>query len=568
MDEAKATRPRPQWWSRPRGGPAAQAPHTDVTESAEAESVSARPPRHETDEEAGKAEKAEKAPHAPASVPTGAGAAGAAPGPGTDPSDPPRPLHAADPYATPPYGGPGPWAPAPLVQLPSATPPHGVQAYSPATTPPYGVPTLPRQAARPEPAPVPAPTPAPGGAGHGPAPVPAAPAPAAPVPVPVPAPRRRRRGGTVVGALALVLVAGGTGGLIGAYVERNGNVSDVELPQAPEERGEGKNERAPGSIAGIARQALPGVVTLHTRGGDGGGDGAAQGTGTGFVLDRRGHILTNEHVVDSVRSGGTVQVRFRGGQTARGEVVGKDSGYDLAVVKVSGISGLKPLPLGNSDSVRVGDPVVAIGSPFDLDGTVTTGIISATRRPITSGGADSGSETSFVDALQTDAPINPGNSGGPLMDSKGRVIGVNSALKPAESGSRLPENSGGGSTGLGFAIPVDQARRVAEELINDGRAAHPVMGLTVDMEYEGDGARIGNPGGGEAAVTPGGPADKAGIKEGDVVTAADGAPVHGGDELIVRMRGHRPGDKLTLTVRRDGGTREAKVTLGSGSGGS
>ncbi|GAA2072435.1 hypothetical protein GCM10009801_25050 [Streptomyces albiaxialis] len=566
MDEGKAARPRPQWWSRPRGASAGQPAPADDTGQGTAPSpappAAAGPgtePRDAVPETS----------QGPASGRTGAGRV---PEPGTVPPGPPKPLHGEDPYATPPYGGPGPWAPAPLVQLPSATPPHGVQAYSPATTPPYGVPTVPRQTPHPAsaqapaaapggPAPAPAPAPVPSGPAHGPAPS------SGPVPVspsaPVPAPRRRRRGGAVVGALALALVAGGTGGLIGAYVERNGNVSDVELPQAPEERRDGKSDRAPGTIAGIARQALPGVVTLHTRG----GDREERGTGTGFVLDRRGHILTNEHVVDSARNGDTVQVRFHGGQSARGEVVGKDSGYDLAVVKVSGISGLKPLPLGNSDSVRVGDPVVAIGSPFDLDGTVTTGIISATRRPITAGGAESGSETSYVDALQTDAPINPGNSGGPLVDTKGRVVGINSALKPADAGSRIPEGTGGGSIGLGFAIPVNQARRVAEELINDGRATHPVIGITVDMEYEGDGARIGDPDSGEKAVTRDGPADKAGLKEGDVVTEADGTPVHGGEELIVRIRSHRPGDKLALTVRRDGDTREVKVTLGSAGGG-
>ncbi|MFG3252803.1 S1C family serine protease [Streptomyces sp. NPDC048172] len=571
MDEGKAARPRPQWWSRPRGGPAPEAAPAPAESSTEPSTEPRDEPRDEVPETA----------QGPASGRTGTGRV---PEPGTVPSGPPKPLHGEDPYATPPYGGPGPWAPAPPVQLPSATPPHGVQAYSPATTPPYGVPTVPRQTPHPEPGPPPVPA----GPAHGPAPGPVAPVPApvpaaapapvpvtatVPAPVPVPPGRRRGRGGVVVGALALALVAGGTGGLIGAYVERNGNVSDVELPQAPEERRGGKNDRAPGTIAGIARQALPGVVTLHARGGGQGkqdgeqGQEQEQGTGTGFVLDRRGHILTNEHVVGSARSGDSVQVKFHGGQTARGEVVGKDSGYDLAVVKVSGISGLKPLPLGNSGSVRVGDPVVAIGSPFDLDGTVTTGIISATRRPITAGGEESGSETSYVDALQTDAPINPGNSGGPLVDTKGRVVGITSALKPADGGSRLPGNTSGGSIGLGFAIPVNQARRVAEELINDGRATHPVIGITVDMEYEGDGARIGAQDSGEKAVTPDGPADKAGLKEGDVVTAADGTAVHGGEELIVRIRSHRPGDKLALTVRRDGDTREVKVTLGSGSGG-
>lgn len=364
----------------------------------------------------------------------------------------------------------------------------------------------------------------------------------------------------MVGAVALALVAGGAGGLVGAYIERNGGVSDVKLPQAPAERAGEGGKRPRGSIAGIARQALPGVVTLHARG------GGAEATGTGFVLDRRGHILTNNHVVASARGEDSVQVTFTSGQTATGEVVGRDGGYDLAVVKVSGVAGLKPLPLGNSDSVRVGDPVVAIGAPFDLDGTVTTGIISAKERPITAGGEDAGSEMSYVDALQTDAPINPGNSGGPLVDARGRVVGINSAIKGAGSGSGPPEGAGGGSIGLGFAIPVNQARRVAEELINEGRATHPVIGITLDMEYGGDGARIGGAGGRGGAVEPDGPADEAGLREGDVITRADKREVHSGEELIVRIRSHRPGDELELTVRGNGEERSVRVRLGSSTG--
>ncbi|WP_344563231.1 trypsin-like peptidase domain-containing protein [Streptomyces axinellae] len=525
---------------------------------------------------------------------------------GRSPGAPPQPLHAEDPYRTPPYGGPGPWAPAPPVQLPGSTPPQGVHMPPVGSTPPYGVETGPgadpwardagQQAAPPQPAvpgqqgspgqqsaqhtgpttplvPTPttpvAPVPASAAAPAAP-PVPApspAPAPAAPHPHPLTAPgpaaagrKRAGRSRAVVGGVVLALVAGGVGGLIGAYVERNGSVGDVELPQAPAERAGDGGNRPKDSIAGIAGRTLPGVVTLHARG------GGAEATGTGFVLDSRGHILTNNHVVESARGSDSLQVTFNSGETAEGEVVGKDSGYDLAVVKVSGVSGLKPLPLGNSDSVRVGDPVVAIGAPFDLDGTVTTGIISAKQRPITAGGEEAGSEMSYVDALQTDAPINPGNSGGPLVDTRGRVIGINSAIKGAGNGSGLPEGESGGSIGLGFAIPVNQARRVAEELINEGRATHPVIGITLDMEYGGEGARIGNPGGAGRAVTPRGPADKAGLQEGDVITRAGGKAVHSGEELIVRIRSHRPGDKLGLTVRHDGEERPVSVTLGSATG--
>jgi putative serine protease PepD len=323
-------------------------------------------------------------------------------------------------------------------------------------------------------------------------------------------------------------------------------------------------------VAGIAARALPSVVTLHVSG------AGESGTGTGFVLDDRGHILTNNHVVEPAASdgeageaGGTgeITVTFHSGDTAKATVVGRDSGYDLAVVKVSGVRGLEPLPLGNSDNVQVGDPVVAIGAPFDLAGTVTSGIISAKERPITAGGeSGDASDVSYVDALQTDAPINPGNSGGPLLDSRARVIGINSAIRSAGSGSGS-DGGQAGSIGLGFAIPINQGKRVAEELINTGRATHPVIGVTLDMDYAGDGARVGTKGSdGGPAVTVGGAADRAGIEAGDVITEVDGRRIHSGEELIVKTRAHRPGDRLDLTVERDGKERTVSLVLGSSDG--
>ncbi|MGW6792252.1 trypsin-like peptidase domain-containing protein [Streptomyces chartreusis] len=372
--------------------------------------------------------------------------------------------------------------------------------------------------------------------------------------------QRRKRAKKVlfVGALVLALVSGGIGGAVGAYLESNGGMGGIELPQAGTE----PVGRAPDSVAGIAARALPSVVTLHVSGRE------AQGTGTGFVLDDRGHILTNNHVVEPAGDDGEISVTFHSGDTAKATVVGRDSGYDLAVVKVSGVSGLKPLPLGNSDNVQVGDPVVAIGAPFDLEGTVTSGIISAKERPITAGGeGGDGSDVSYVDALQTDAPINPGNSGGPLLDARARVVGINSAIRSADTGSDL-EGAQAGSIGLGFAIPVNQARRVAEELINTGHATHPVIGVTLDMDYAGDGARVGTKGSdGGSAVTGGGPGDKAGIEPGDVITEVDGQRVHSGEELIVKTRAHRPGDRLKLTLKRGGKEVTISLTLGSSSGG-
>jgi putative serine protease PepD len=369
-----------------------------------------------------------------------------------------------------------------------------------------------------------------------------------------PAPRKRRRGPLLVGALVLTLVSGGVGGAVGAYVERNGGVTRIELPQAGPE----SVDRAPDSVAGIAARALPSVVTLHVSG------DTEQGTGTGFVLDEQGHILTNNHVVDPAGASGDISITFSGGETAKATLVGKDSGYDLAVVKVTGVDGLKPLPLGNSENVRVGDPVVAIGAPFDLQNTVTSGIISAKERPITAGGEKGdGSDISYVDALQTDAPINPGNSGGPLVDSQARVIGINSAIRAADTGAG-PDGGQAGSIGLGFAIPINQGKRVAEELISTGRATHPVIGVSLDMRFTGDGARVGEKGQDDSpAVTPGGPAAEAGVKPGDVITKVDGRRVHSGEELIVKIRAHRPGDELELTLRRGGDERTLTLVLGS-----
>ncbi|WP_435974190.1 trypsin-like peptidase domain-containing protein [Streptomyces sp. Qhu_M48] len=459
----------------------------------------------------------------------------------------PQPLHAPDEYRTPPYGEPGPWAPAPPVQRPPApVPPQ--QAHVP-PVPPQGQPQ-PQPLVHARGGAVPPQSGAPwvqydpwgaGGAGLPPAPA-----------------KKSRKGLAVAGALVFALVTGVIGGGIGAYVERNGGLTTVELPQADG----GDTDRAPDSVAGIAASALPGVVTLHVRG------GGSSGTGTGFVLDTKGHILTNNHVVDAARSSEDISVTFSSGETARAKLVGKDTGYDLAVVQVTGVSGLKPLPLGNSDNVRVGDPVVAIGAPFDLSNTVTSGIISAKERPITAGGEKGdGTDISYVDALQTDAPINPGNSGGPLLDSKARVIGINSAIRAAGGSGEGENASQPGSIGLGFAIPINQGKRVAEELINTGKATHPVIGVSLDMQFSGDGARVGEKGkDGAASVTPDGPAAKAGLRPGDVITKVDGQRVHNGEELIVKIRAHRPGDRLELTLTRDGKELTKTLTLGSSQG--
>ncbi|MEU6870268.1 trypsin-like peptidase domain-containing protein [Streptomyces sp. NPDC046751] len=587
MEDGKSTGPKAKWWSRPTPGrttrtaPDEPSPVEDTAPAADPTAMAAAVADDgESRTTAPEVQPVDAPPLPPAAVP---------------PARPMTPLHEPDQYSTPPYGGPGPWAPAPPVQRPVPTPAHGTPVppqYAGTNGAGLPAPPAPTAPAPAQPAPASA---APAQPATGFAPPPHAPQPQQPQqaqpqaqhqsqspapsaqwlqydpwgaprqPLTNPGPplgadtgrRKSRRGSLLIGAVLLALVAGGIGGGIGAYIERNGGLTRVELPQT----GHSAGGRAPDSVAGIAASALPSVVTLHVTG------ATESGTGTGFVLDRSGHILTNNHVVAPAGRGGEITVTFSGGETARGEVVGKDSGYDLAVVKVTGVSGLKPLPLGNSDNVQVGDPVVAIGAPFDLSNTVTSGIISAKDRPITAGGEKGdGSDISYVDALQTDAPINPGNSGGPLVDTDAHVIGINSAIRAADSGAS-EEGGQAGSIGLGFAIPINQGKRVAEELINTGKATHPVIGVTLDMKYTGDGARVGSKGAaGKPAVTPGGPGAKAGIRPGDVITEVDGRRVHSGEELIVKIRAHRPGDHLDLTLTRGGKDLSISLTLGSASG--
>ncbi|MFE6917866.1 S1C family serine protease [Streptomyces rubiginosohelvolus] len=625
MDDGKPTGPQAKWWSRPTArraahpepasGPAPAGPAPAPAGPAPAPAAPDQAPP--APDSAAASAVQDQAPAPAAQAPAVQDAVPAAPDqavPRPRPSG--QPLHEPDEYSTPPYGGPGPWAPAPPVQRP--TPAHGTVVPPGAGGPPPQYPAtngagIPAPASAPAPAdghtpphaqpaggfsaPSPAPTdaftpphsaptdtyaPPPQPQAHANAQQPAHPAPgrqhqqtqwlqydpwgAPGQPFTRPGPpegaepgrKRKRRGGAFVGVLLLALVASGIGGGVGAYIERNGGLTTVELPQAGRDNG----DRAPDSVAGIAASALPSVVTLHVSG------TAESGTGTGFVLDGQGHILTNNHVVAPAGSSGDITVTFSTGETASAELVGKDSGYDLAVVRVRGVSGLKPLPLGNSDNVRVGDPVVAIGAPFDLSNTVTSGIISAKQRPITAGGEKGdGSDISYVDALQTDAPINPGNSGGPLVDSKAHVIGINSAIRAADSGQG-PESGGqSGSIGLGFAIPINQGKRVAEELISTGKATHPVIGVTLDMKYTGDGAKVGTKDAdGGPAVAKDGPADKAGIESGDVITQVEGQRVHSGEELIVKIRAHRPGDDLDLKLTRGGKERTVTLKLGSASG--
>ncbi|MFH8608491.1 S1C family serine protease [Streptomyces sp. NPDC018029] len=372
-----------------------------------------------------------------------------------------------------------------------------------------------------------------------------------------------RRGGLVAAVLAAALIAGGIGGGVGYWAaERNDSDTSSTTVSAPDTPADLKRE--PGSVADIASKALPSVVTIEAQ--SGGGEG---GTGTGFVYDTQGHILTNNHVVASAAEGGKLQVTFSNGKKYAAEVVGRAEGYDVAVIKLKNApDGLRPLKLGNSDRVAVGDSTIAIGAPFGLSNTVTTGIISAKNRPVTSSDGGQSGKSSYMSALQTDASINPGNSGGPLLDSRGAVIGINSAIKPAESGGGLGGSGQSGSIGLGFAIPVNQAKQVAQQLIKTGQPVYPVIGASVSLQQEGtNGATISQEAtGGAEPITPNGPADKAGLKPGDVITKLDDTVIDSGPTLIGQIWTHKPGDTVKITYERDGKEHAVDVTLGQRKG--
>ena len=254
-------------------------------------------------------------------------------------------------------------------------------------------------------------------------------------------------------------------------------------------------------------------------------------------------------MVDLASSGGTLTVVFSDGSKTPGTIVGRNPEYDLAVVKVERAD-LVPVTLGNSDEVQVGDLVVAIGAPLGLDGTVTSGIVSAKDRPVTAGGVE---DMAYINAIQTDAAINPGNSGGPLLDAAGRVIGVNSAIATLAFGGEA------GNIGLGFAIPSNSAKRIAEELIATGDSSTPIIGVSLDLTFEGEGARV-------SEVNNGGPSQDAGLKPGDIITRLEGRAIDDSTELVVAIRSYAPGDQVTVEVQRDGQSRTFEVTLGSASG--
>jgi putative serine protease PepD len=340
-------------------------------------------------------------------------------------------------------------------------------------------------------------------------------------------------------AVVTALLAGGLGGALGYVVAaRTGGPAVTGDGSAPP-----LAKRPPDSVAGVVKQVMPSLVTvLIKKGSDG-------GTGAGFVISADGYVVTNQHVALGAGRNSSLMVVFSDGTSASAKLVGTSAESDIAVLKVAR-NDLKPVTFGDSEQVAVGDPVIAVGAPLGLQNTVTTGVVSALDRAVTSGEGD----PSVFAAIQTDAPINPGNSGGALLDTGGRVIGVNTEIYTLKSGV----DSKGGSIGLGFAIPINQAKRVATEIVRTGHARSTVFGAEVDQDY-----RSVNGGVLLSSVVAGGPADKAGLKSDDVVTKLGGRPLQEPIDLVALTRKYAPGTVVSVVYVRGGTQHTIRITLGA-----
>jgi putative serine protease PepD len=433
--------------------------------------------------------------------------------PGPEHQPHPAAPHAA-PQAAPAYPGAAPQAAAP--GYPAEPAPHTAAPHTAQTQVIQG-----------------APAPAPAGAPHMSTP---AWQPGGPVPpmyhqpgAPVgPPPRPRGRGRIVAGALALALIAGGAGGIAGWFLN-DGDGGTTTVQSVSMDAGQGM------TYTEIVNKVSPSVVTIVTD--------AAEGSGV--VYSKDGYIVTNNHVVDGAQS---VEVRFSDGTTADATIVATDATQDLAVIQVSGVDDLTPVTFADSSGVQVGDVTVAIGSPLGLEGTVTTGIVSALDRSMTVSGEPGGgqqSSSTLSGLLQTDAAINSGNSGGALVNGDGELIGINTAIATTDSGS----------IGLGFSIPSNTVKDTVEQLIKNGSVERGYLGVSVS-DTDGNGAMV-------LSVEPDSPAAQAGLKEGDVITAIDGKPVTTASEVVAAVQGTSSGTEIAITYTRDQQEAETTATLAS-----
>ncbi|HSV38376.1 MAG TPA: trypsin-like peptidase domain-containing protein [Nocardioidaceae bacterium] len=380
--------------------------------------------------------------------------------------------------------------------------------------------------------------------------------PPSPPTYPLGRPTGRPSKAVIAGLMAGALMVGGAAGVAGAA----GLVAFDDSPTRTSSTGtnspviatDNDSEALAGSVEEVAAKVLPSVVKINVSGQGG------SGSGSGIIVGSDGVILTNNHVVDVAGDGGSITVNFNDGTSARATVLGTDPLTDLAVIKADGVSGLPVATLNSSDSLDVGEQVVAIGSPFGLEATVTSGIVSALNRPVSVGNDAEGSDTTYP-AIQTDAAINPGNSGGPLVNMAGEVIGINSSIRTSSAGL----GAEGGSIGLGFAIPISKVMPIVEQLRGGETPTHARLGVNVGNATSEDGlvtgAEIGSVEGGSAA-------DEAGIRAGDIVTKVNGEIIAGSESLVATIRGLRPGDTVTVTLLRDGEEQELQATLDSDEG--
>jgi len=375
----------------------------------------------------------------------------------------------------------------------------------------------------------------------------------APVPEQPEQPARPARRALIPIALVAALLGGGVGGGIVALADHSGGSSVNTGLRITNSTG-APTAKLDGTVAAAAAKIRPSVVTINVTGQQ------ESGTGSGIIIRKDGYILTNDHVVDIANGAGDIEVVLADGRSGAGKIVGRDTSDDLAVIQVSGLDNLTAATFAKSSSLSVGQAVVAVGAPLGLSDTVTSGIVSTLARPVRAGDNDQ----AVFNAVQTDAAINPGNSGGPLVDLNGSVVGINAAIASDNSGGgglQIPGQQQGqaGNIGIGFAIPSDEASRIASELIANGKATHAVLGVSVSNPT----TQSNTTGVPLRAVTAGGVADKAGLKVGDLVTKVDDQQVGTADALIAAVRSHAPGDQVKVSYLRGGNPATVTVTLGS-----